>query len=157
VVVFTGERTGSAGSRDAARYQHPAFPFVSPYFIESQGYHFPHIYSPTLVCNFYFYFILSRGTGISMDWSSGTGSVGVRTGYERPLFPDNRTFLFCLHRLVHEGCAVLVHATRHELFPSGMAAEYSWLFFPPCLVLAGKRAAGLLRLRSSKRVVEKTN
>jgi len=35
-----------------------------------------------------------------------------------------------------------------------MAAEYSWLF-SPCLVLAGKRAAGLLRLRSSKRVVER--
>ena len=40
MVVFTGERTGSAGSRDAARYQHPAFSFVSPYFIESQGSHF---------------------------------------------------------------------------------------------------------------------
>jgi len=43
-----------------------------------------------------------------MDWSGGTGSVGVRTAYERYLFPDNRTFLFCLHRLVHEGCVVPV-------------------------------------------------
>jgi len=30
-------------------------------------------------------------------------------------------------------------------------------FFSPCLVLAGKKAAGLLQLRSSKRVVEKKN
>lgn len=92
MVVFTGERTGSAGSRDAARYQHPAFSFVSPYFVESQGSHFLHVYSPTLVCNFCFCFLLSRGTNISMDWSGGTGSVGIRTGYERLLFPEIEPF-----------------------------------------------------------------
>lgn len=111
---FTGERTGSIGSRDAARYQHPVFSFVSPYFIESQGSHFC-IYILPHWCELLFFF-LSRDTGISMDWSGGTGSVSIRTGYERYL-PDNRTFLFCLHRLVHGGCVVPVRKSDRSSTP----------------------------------------
>lgn len=142
----------------------PSFSFVAPYFIESQGSHFLHIHSPTLVCNLCFIFLLSRGAGISMDWSGraerpmGQGpSVFVRVT-RRSIFLTIEPFLFpqtCSQGLCCSGTQKrpIEHATRHEIIPIRHGGGVQLAFFP--LMLAKKKAAGLLRLRSSKRVVER--
>ena len=113
------------------------------------------------LCVTFVFLVFCRAVRAS-PWIGAVGqglSVFVRAT-RGSFFLDNRTF-FCPTDLFR-GFFLCAKATDRSMLRVTNYSHQAWRrstvgFFSPCLVLAGKKAAGLLRLRSSKRVVEKKN